>query len=106
VRLVFRRNVIAGLFLLVCQAAIGQEPQSDLTKVNLEDLMNIEVTSVSKKEQKLSQTASAIFVISQEDIRHSGATNIPDLLRMVPGVDVAQINANKWAVFEQTPGAD
>jgi len=98
VRLVFRRNVIAGLFLLVCQAAIGQEPQSDLTKVNLEDLMNIEVTSVSKKEQKLSQTASAIFVISQEDIRHSGATNIPDLLRMVPGVDVAQINANKWAI--------
>jgi iron complex outermembrane receptor protein len=98
VRLVFGRNVIVVLFLLVCQAAIGQETQPDLTKVNLEDLMNIEVTSVAKKEQKLSRTASAIFVIAQEDIRRSGATNIPDLLRMVPGVDVAQINANKWAI--------
>ena len=60
--------------------------------------MNIEVTSVSKKGEKLSQIASAVFVISAEDIRRSGATNIPDLLRMVPGVDVAQINADTWAI--------
>jgi iron complex outermembrane receptor protein len=60
--------------------------------------MNLEVTSVSRKEQKLSQVAAAIFVISQEDIRRSGAANIPDLLRMVPGLDVAQVNANTWAI--------
>lgn len=60
--------------------------------------MNVEVTSVSKHEQLLSQTAAAIFVISQEDIRRSGATNIPDLLRMVPGLYVAQINASTWAI--------
>ena len=60
--------------------------------------MNIQVTSVSKTEQTLSNTASAVFVISQEDIRRSGATNIPDLLRMVPGMDVAQINSNTWAI--------
>ena len=60
--------------------------------------MNIEVTSVSKKAQKISEAAAAIFVITQEDIRRSGATNIPDLLRMVPGMDVSQINANDWAV--------
>ena len=60
--------------------------------------MNIKVTSVSKKEQKLSQVAAAVFVISAEDIRRSGATNIPDLLRMVPGLDVAQISANTWAI--------
>jgi iron complex outermembrane receptor protein len=60
--------------------------------------MNVEVTSVSKKEQKMSQVAAAIFVINQEQIRRSGATNIPDLLRMVPGLDVAQINANTWAI--------
>jgi iron complex outermembrane receptor protein len=66
--------------------------------VNIEDLMNIEVTSVSRKEQKLSEVAAAIFVITQEDIRDSGATNIPDLLRMVPGLDVAQIDANTWAI--------
>jgi len=60
--------------------------------------MNMEVTSVSKKEQKLSRTAAAIFVITQEDIRRSGAINIPDLLRMVPEMDVAQINGSTWAI--------
>ncbi len=75
-----------------------QAQQNDLTQVSIENLMNMEVTSVSKKEQKLSQVASAIFVITQEDIRRSGATNIPDLLRMVPGMNVAQINANTWAI--------
>jgi iron complex outermembrane receptor protein len=95
----------AVLFLLVgCEVARGQAPSAaqspagDLTQVSIENLMNVEVTSVSKKEQKLSQVAAAVYVITQEDIRHSGATNIPDLLRMVPGLDVAQINANTWAI--------
>ena len=60
--------------------------------------MNVEVTSVSKKEQKLSRTPAAIFVITQDDIQRSGATNIPDLLRMVSGMDVAQINGGTWAI--------
>ncbi len=66
--------------------------------MTLENLMNIKVTSASKKEQKLSHVAAAIFVITQDDIQHSGATNIPDVLRMAPGVDVAQIDANHWAI--------
>jgi iron complex outermembrane receptor protein len=102
VRLVFGRYAILGSVLfflfLASQGAHGQATQPDLTKVNLEDLMNIEVTSVAKKEQRLSRTAAAVFVITQNDIQHSSATNIPDLLRMVPGVDVAQINASKWAI--------
>ncbi len=73
-------------------------PAVDLSQVNLEDLMNIKITSVSKKEQKLSQTAAAIFVITQEDIHRSGALNIPDLLRMAPGVDVEQVTASSWAI--------
>jgi iron complex outermembrane receptor protein len=77
----------------------GQTPEPrDLTNVSLEDLMNIDVTSVSKKDQKLLKVAAAIYVITQEDIRRSGATNIPDLLRFVPGVDVARIDAKSWAV--------
>jgi iron complex outermembrane receptor protein len=72
--------------------------QRDLSDVSLEDLMNMKVTSVSKKDQKMSEAATSIFVITQEDISRSGATNIPDLLRMVPGMDVSQINANTWAV--------
>ena len=75
-----------------------RQNSTDLTTKSLEDLMNVEVTSVSRSEQKLSRTASAIFVITAEDISRSGATNIPDLLRMVPGMDVAQIDANTWAV--------
>src|SRR5579875_1361018 len=71
---------------------------SGLANKSLEELMSIEVTSVSKKEQKLSQTPAAVYVITQEDIARSGATNIPDLLRMVPGVQVAQVDANTWAI--------
>jgi iron complex outermembrane receptor protein len=70
----------------------------DLTDASLEELMNTEVTSVSRKEQKLSKVAAAIYVITQDDIRRSGATTIPDLLRMVPGLDVAQVAANTWAI--------
>jgi iron complex outermembrane recepter protein len=71
---------------------------SDLTQASLEDLMNIQVTSVSKKDQKLFKAGASVFVITQVDIRRSGARNIPDLLRMVPGVDVARIDANTWAI--------
>jgi iron complex outermembrane receptor protein len=75
-----------------------QSVQGDLTELSMENLMNMEVSSVSKKDQGLLRTAAAVFVITQEDIRRSGATNIPDLLRMVPGLDVAQIDASNWAV--------
>jgi len=71
---------------------------SDLTQLSLDDLMNVQVTSVSKKEQMLSKAGAAIFVINQEDIRRSGMTNIPDLLRLAPGVDVARLDANRWAI--------
>ena len=70
----------------------------DLTQLDLEDLMNVQITSVSKREEKVSAAGAAIYVINQEDIRRSGATNIPDLLRMVPGVHVAQMNAHTWAI--------
>lgn len=75
-----------------------QQGVSNLDDLSLQDLMNIQVTSVSGTDQKLSEAAAAVFVITQEDIRRSGAKSIPDLLRIVPGVDVAQINANTWAV--------
>jgi iron complex outermembrane receptor protein len=98
-RVAQRVLILAGISLLVfpgLPAAFAQP--TDLTQKSLEDLMNIEVTSVSKKEQKTSAAAAAVFVISSEDIRRSGALNIPDLLRMVPGLDVAQIDAGKWAI--------
>src|SRR5580704_19775316 len=85
----------ALVFALGTIAAWGQAGLGD---ASLEQLLNVQVTSVSKKEQKLSRTAAAVFVISHEDIRRSGAQNLPDVLRMAPGVDVAQIDANAWAI--------
>ncbi len=70
----------------------------DLTDLSIEELANIEVTSVSRTPQKLAGSAAAIFVITAEDIRRSGVTSIPEALRMVPGLDVARISSSKWAV--------
>jgi outer membrane receptor protein involved in Fe transport len=83
--------------LAVPSAAQTADPR-DLTRFSLEDLMNVQVTSVSKKDQRLAKTGAAVFVITPEDIRRSGATNIPDLLRMVPGVDVARMDHSNWAI--------
>jgi iron complex outermembrane receptor protein len=93
-----RIQVVGAIALLALSGLPACSQTPDLTQKSLEDLMNIEVTSVSKKEQTTSQAAAAVFVISREDIRRSGALNIPDLLRMVPGLDVAQIDAGKWAI--------
>lgn len=91
------------LWVLPCLILNGnwgwsQLQAKDLTDLSLEDLMHIEVTSVSKKGEQLSDAPAAIFVITQEDIRRSGVTSIPEALRMAPGVEVARIDANKWAV--------
>jgi iron complex outermembrane receptor protein len=91
--------LVLALGLSTIPAGAAQQPaQIDLSRMDVEDLMNIKVTSVSKREQSLARTAAAVFVINQEDIRRSGATNLPDLLRMAPGVDVEQIDANAWAI--------
>lgn len=65
---------------------------------DLEDLINIEVTSAARMPQKLNKPAAAIYVVTSEDIRHSGATSGPEALRMVPGVQVGRIDSNKWAI--------
>jgi len=71
---------------------------SYLKKMSLEELMSIEVTSVSKKTEKLSEVASAIQVITQEDIRRSGATCVPEALRLAPNLQVAQLNSSAWII--------
>jgi iron complex outermembrane receptor protein len=78
--------------------ATGDELPADLSDLGLEALMDIEVTSVSKRVERRSAAPAAVFVITADDIRHWGVTTIPDALRMVPGLHVARIDANKWAV--------
>jgi iron complex outermembrane receptor protein len=66
--------------------------------LSLEDLVNIKVTSVSKRETNLDTSPAAIYVITQDDIRHSGLSSIPELLRMVPGLNVARVDGSQWAI--------
>jgi iron complex outermembrane receptor protein len=97
---VLTRAVAIPLLWFAC-AILGAQVASappDLTTLQIEDLMNVDVTSAAKKEQKISRVPAAIFVITQEDIARSGATNVADLLRMVPGLEVAQITPSTWAV--------
>jgi iron complex outermembrane recepter protein len=70
----------------------------DVVDADIEKLMGMEVTSVSKRTQKVADAAAAVFVITQDDIRRSGATSIPEALRMAPGIEVARIDENKWAI--------
>jgi iron complex outermembrane receptor protein len=75
-----------------------EEDATDFTKFSLDELKNVVIVSVSKKPEMVSDTAAAVYVITQEDIRRSGVTSIPEALRLAPGVHVARISATDWAV--------
>jgi iron complex outermembrane receptor protein len=90
---------------LVLLAQPGFAQQTDtaaspraLKRLTLEQLMNLEVTSVSKRPEQLSQAASAIQLITQDDIRRSGATSLPEALRLASNLEVAQVDARQWAI--------
>ncbi len=80
------------------QQAQGPTPSKDLGSLGLEELMKVQVTTASKQAENLSQVPAAVYVISAEQIRRSGATAIPELLRVVPGVQVQQISPSEWSV--------
>jgi iron complex outermembrane recepter protein len=93
------RCLLLALSLLAEAWADSEPPDQDhLAHLSLEQLGSIEVTTVSKEPMKLSQTPAAIYVITQEDIRRSGATSIPEALRLAPGVEVARMDSVKWAI--------
>jgi iron complex outermembrane recepter protein len=91
---------LACLCLYCAQPATAQ----DLADADLETLMKVNVTSVSKKEQQLFGAASAIYVITSEDIRRSGVTSVPELLRSVPGLYVAKMTGARWIVASRGLG--
>lgn len=87
-------GLVGGLVLI---ASVGVA-NDELLDLSLEDLMNVEVTSVSKKAENRSGAAAAITVITAEDLRRHGFTSVPEALRLVPGVQVARIDAARWAI--------
>ena len=94
----------SSLFLMVIilpfstPRARADEDFKDFAELDLEELLNTTVVSASKREQKLSEAPNAIYVITAEDIKHSGAVDIPDLFRMVPGVDVVNSYGGTYGV--------
>jgi iron complex outermembrane recepter protein len=86
------------LFAPPATATSGSSTIGELKLLNVEDLMNVRVTSVARHPERLLETASAIQVITQEDIRRSGATSIPEALRLADNLQVAQKNSHDWAI--------
>ena len=80
--------------------SVAQQPDSmrALKQLSIEQLMSIEVTSVSRRPERLGQTASAIQVITQDDIRRSGASSLPEALRLATNLQVAQVDSRQWAI--------
>jgi iron complex outermembrane recepter protein len=78
--------------------AAGQESPGQLKQLSLEELGKLEVTTVSKEPEQVRKTPVAIYVLTEEDIRRSGATSIPEVLRLAPGVEVARIDSDHWSI--------
>src|SRR5687767_6950293 len=95
---------VGGILLLSLSQAKAQTElaamgtPAELKKLSLEQLMDLEITSVSKKVEKVSQAAAAVHVVTQEDIRRSGARSIPEALKLAPNLQVAQTSSQSWAI--------
>ena len=89
---------VLALMIAGAGTASAQLVAQDLRRLSLEELMQVEVTTVSRTAQAGTVAPAAVFVITQEDIRRAGVTSIVEALRLAPGVHVARIDANKWAV--------
>jgi len=76
----------------------GPLSPADLSRMSLEDLVNVEISSVSKRPERLTSAAASVYVITREDIRRSGFTSIPDILRLAPNLQVARQDASQYAI--------
>jgi iron complex outermembrane receptor protein len=75
-----------------------QDSSVPLKHLSLEELGDVEVTTASKEPEQVWRTPAAIYVLTQDDIRRSGATSIPEVLRLVPGVEVARVDSDHWSI--------
>src|SRR5881397_3401180 len=87
---------IAALAAFAANAQTGKP--SDLADLSLEELANLEVTSVSRRAERLSDAPASVFVITGDDIRRSGATSLPEALRLAPNLEVARVDSRQYAI--------
>src|SRR5581483_8182165 len=87
-----------ALSAVVCRAQGPSEQSNPLKTLSLEQLANVEVTTVSKEPEQVWRTAAAVTVLTSEDIRRSGYTTVADVLRLVPGVDIGRNDAIGYSV--------
>src|SRR5713226_8886719 len=92
--------VLNALLAVAAATALAAEPLrvADLADLSIEELGNIQVTSVSKHPERLADAPASIFVITGEDIRRSGATRLPEALRLAPNLEVARASASSYAI--------
>jgi iron complex outermembrane recepter protein len=91
--------IAVGLLSLALRTAVAAGPDAgSLADLSLEELSNIQITSVSKRAERLSDAAASLFVITADDIRRAGVRRLPDALRLAPNLEVAQINASAYAI--------
>ena len=90
--------IILAIASSACAATNEVTTPAELKRLSLEDLMNQDVTVVSRRAEKLSESPSAVQVITGEDIHRSGATSLPEALRLAPNLEVAQVNSHDWAI--------
>ena len=91
-------RMAALLPLLASWPALADPAAADIADMSIEELANIEITSVSKKPEPLAGAAASVFVITADDIRHAGATSLADVLRLAPNLLVAQVNSGGYAI--------
>ena len=94
----WRAGLSVCLLVMLAPRTFAQEGVATYKKLSLQELMDLEVTSVSRRPEKLSDTASAIQVVTGDDIRRTGATSIPEALRLATNLNVAQKGAQGWAI--------
>jgi iron complex outermembrane receptor protein len=92
------RNVFYAFLIFLITSPAKASSSNPVKGLTLEQLGNIEVTSVSKAPEEVWKTPAAIYVMTRQDIQRSGATTIPNALRLAPGVEVARIDSNKWSI--------
>src|SRR5919106_4263936 len=92
------RRILLTMFASFASCTLAQPRSPDLAELSLEELANLEITSVSRRAERLADAPASVFVITGDDIRRSGVTSLPEALRLAPNLQVARVDARQYAI--------